>query len=103
MLRTVEVGESCENGQSCVQGAICSSDEKICVCPPGETANEIGHCVPTDSPSRGSKSQQSEPAFTSGGSAKMASHKNDGESLIYGSGASADEGRFNQILTAKQM
>jgi hypothetical protein len=40
--------------------------------------------------------------YSGSGGAKLSSHKNDKETLIYGNGG-PEEGRFNQILTAKQM
>lgn len=40
--------------------------------------------------------------YSGSGGSKMSSHKSDRETLIYGNGG-PEEGRFNQILTAKQM
>ncbi|KAI6239535.1 EGF-like domain protein [Aphelenchoides fujianensis] len=93
ILRNAEVGASCQPGQSCDGGATCI--DGVCKCGKEEFIDENNHCAPNTPPN-------SQPQFTYPGQTKMSSHKNDKETIIYGSGA-ADEGRFNQILTAKQM
>jgi hypothetical protein len=74
-----------------------SSIEDTCQCSKEEYIDENNRC----------QTRQQQPLYTyssGGGGSKLSSRKNDKETLIYGgSGGATDEGRFNQILTAKQM
>ncbi|KAI6190808.1 hypothetical protein M3Y97_00158700 [Aphelenchoides bicaudatus] len=92
VLRTAAPGDSCALGQNCGGGSTCI--QGICECNKDEYIDENNHCRERDS--------QPMYTYTGSGSSKMSSHKNERENLIYGSGA-PEEGRFNQILTAKQM
>ncbi|KAI6211169.1 hypothetical protein M3Y96_00405400 [Aphelenchoides besseyi] len=94
VLKTAGVGESCELGQTCSSGT-CTNG--ICECAKDEEVDENGRCISNN------QNANTQPLYSyPSGQTKMSSHKNDKETIIYGNGA-AEEGRFNQILTAKQM
>ncbi|PAV79868.1 hypothetical protein WR25_01970, partial [Diploscapter pachys] len=46
-IRTAEPGDDCSNGAVCVDGAVCSGSERICICPT-ETRSQAGKCVGMD-------------------------------------------------------